>query len=139
PRCRRQIAAGQVNLVFAVGIEAAESVEALESGARVGRLRMNGHRAERNDVAVHYLQLGRISVFDSRELEEIAEPQSVAIHLHPRHRLEESDVLRLEQVSPTYEHAARSVEQSSFTRRHRRRQQLVAQLLHVAEWMHVEN
>src|SRR2546423_4655504 len=139
PRCGRKVAARQMDLVFAVLVEAAQTIERLKSSSGVRRLCVNRHRTKRYDVAIHDLELGWISVLDTGELEEISESEAVAIHLDPSHRLEERDLLRLEEVRPSDEDAAWSIEQTSFARCHGRSQKLVAQLLHVAGWMHVEN
>ena len=90
-------------------------------------------------IIIHDFELGRIPVLHSRELEEVPESESIAIDLHSRHRLEKRDILWLEQVRAADEDAARPVEESRFARSHRRRQQLVAQLLHVTERMQVED
>ena len=139
PRRRRKITARQVNLIFAVLVEAAQAVERLKPSAGVRRLRVNRHRAEWDDVAVHDLELGWISVLDTRELEEIPEAEPVAVHLNASHRLEERDVFRLKQVRPPDEDATGPIEQAGLARRHGRRQQLIAQLLHVRRRVHVEN
>ena len=139
PWRRWQITATQVDLVLTLGVEATQSVKALQTSAGIGCVRMNGHRAQRHDVAVHDLELGRIPVLHSRELEEVPESEPIAVDLHSRHRLEKRDILWLEQVRAADEDAARPVEESRFARSHRRRQQLVAQLLHVTERMQVED
>ena len=128
-----------MNLVFAIGIEAAQPIEALEPGPRICRFRMNRHGAERHNVAVHDLELGRISILDTWELEEVAQSEPVAVDLHSCHSFEKRDLFRLEKIRPADKHTTGPVEQSRFTRCHRGRQQLVAQLLHVARGMHVEN
>src|ERR1700682_221020 len=61
PRRRRKVAARQMDLVFAVVVEAAQTVERLKASPGIRRLCVNRHRAERYDVAVHDLELGRIS------------------------------------------------------------------------------
>ena len=71
--------------------------------------------------------------------EEIAETESVTVHCTLGHRLEQRDLFRLQKVRAPDEDTARAVEQSCFARRHGSGQQLVAELLHVARWMHIQN
>src|SRR5205814_10182687 len=97
------------------------------------------HRAKRHDVSVHDLQLRWISILHSGELEEISQAESVTIHLDSCHGLEECDFFRLQEIGAPDEYATGPIEQPRFARGHRRRQELVAELLHVAEWMQVEN
>src|SRR2546423_1127082 len=128
-----------MNFVFTLGVEAAQAIEASQPGAGVSGFGVNRHRTERYDVTIHDFELGWISVFDAREFEEVAEAEAIAVHLHSRHRFEQRDLFSLEQIGATNEDTTRPVEQSRFARRHRCRQHLVAQLLHVRERMHVEN
>src|ERR1041384_6064978 len=109
-----------MNLVFTVRGESAQPVEALEPGSGVRCVGVNRYGAERHNVTVHDLELGRISVFHTRELEEVAEAEAIAVHLHSRHRLEQRDVFFLQQVGAADEHASRSIEQSCFARCHDR-------------------
>jgi hypothetical protein len=85
------------------------------------------------------LELGRVPIFHSRKLQEVAEPQSIAVYLHTRHRAKQGDVLRLQQIRAPEENSSGSIEQSRFARSNCRGQQLVAQLLHVGRGMHVED
>src|SRR6266513_6285428 len=107
PGCGRQIASVQMDLVFTLCIEAAKSVEALETRTRIRGFCVNRHRTEGYDVAIHDVQLGWISVFHSREFEEIAKAQPIAVHLHSRHCLEQSDFFGLQYVTAPNEDAAR--------------------------------
>src|SRR5689334_7128250 len=99
-----------MDLVFAALVEPAQAIEALKTCSGIGGVGVNRHRAQRDYVAVHDLELRRISVLDTRELEEVAEAKSIAVHLHARHRRQQRDVFRLEQIGASDEHSAGPIE-----------------------------
>ena len=76
-----------MDLVFTLRVESTQSIEALQPGAGIHRLRMNRDGTERYDISIHDFELGRIPVFHPREFEEVAQAEPVAIDLHSRHRL----------------------------------------------------
>src|SRR4051812_34699138 len=126
PRCRRQIAPSQMDFVFSILVESTQTVEGLKTRTGIRRVCMDGRRPQWHNVAIRDLELWRISILDPRELEEVAKPKSVAVHLNARHRLEQCDFFGLQQIDTPDEHAAWSIEQSGFTRCHRRGKKLVA-------------
>ena|SRR5437868_3742940 len=98
-----------MDLVFTFGGEAAQSVEALQPGSRVCSLGVNRNCAQGHNVTIHDLELGRISVFDSGEFEEVAEAKPIAIDLHSRHCIEQRDLFRLQQIGSTNEDSTRPI------------------------------
>src|SRR4029079_14473106 len=80
-----------------------------------------------------------VVVLDVRELEEISQPESVAVHLDSGNGIEELDILRLQQVCPPNENSTGAIEKTRFTRSKNSGEQLVVQLLQIRRRMQAEN
>jgi len=96
-------------------------------------------RAMRWEVICRSPNPRRIIVLHVRELEEVSETETVTAHLNSRNAKQEVDVFLSQQICPTNEDAAGTIQKSGLARRQHRGENLVVQLLQIRYRMEIEN